>query len=122
MIRKCLFPAAGYGPRVLPASKAMPADPGQAVDPVQYQGGHAGRYEEPRHCGCSILTSDIFDILRRTPPGKNGKLQLTDAPQTQARENRALAYKFAGRGFDCGSVTSFVDVTNYFFRQRLGDE
>ena len=26
MIKKCLFPAAGYGTRFLPATKAMPKD------------------------------------------------------------------------------------------------
>jgi UTP--glucose-1-phosphate uridylyltransferase len=72
--------------------------------------------------GRYILTSDIFDILRRTPLGKNGELQLTDALQTQARENMVLAYKFDGRRFDCGSVTGFVEATNYFFRQRTNED
>ncbi len=67
--------------------------------------------------GRYILTPDIFDILRRTPPGKNGELQITDALQTQARENMVLAYKFDGRRFDCGSVAGFVEATNYFFTQ-----
>ena len=31
--------------------------------------------------GRYILTPDIFDILRSTPPGKNGEVQLTDALQ-----------------------------------------
>jgi len=65
--------------------------------------------------GRYILTPDIFDILRRTPPGKNGELQITDALQTQARENMVLAYKFDGRRFDCGSVAGFVEATNYFY-------
>ena len=68
--------------------------------------------------GRYVLTPDIFDILRRTEPGKNGELQITDALQTQARENMVLAYRFKGRRFDCGSVDGFVDATNYFYRQR----
>jgi UTP--glucose-1-phosphate uridylyltransferase len=30
--------------------------------------------------GRYILTPDIFNILRNTKPGKNGEIQLTDAP------------------------------------------
>ncbi len=71
--------------------------------------------------GRYVLTPDIFDILRRTEPGKNGELQITDALQTQARENMVLAYRFKGRRFDCGSVDGFVDATNYFYRQRCAD-
>ncbi len=72
--------------------------------------------------GRYILTPDIFDILRRTPPGKNGELQITDALQTQARENMVLAYKFDGRRFDCGSIAGFVDATNYFYSLRTNGD
>jgi UTP--glucose-1-phosphate uridylyltransferase len=65
--------------------------------------------------GRYILTPDIFDILRNTPPGRNGELQLTDALQTQAKNGNVIAYRFAGRRFDCGSVEGFVAATNYFF-------
>ena len=68
--------------------------------------------------GRYILTPDIFDVLRRTPPGKNGELQITDALQTQANEGMVLAYRFAGRRFDCGSFEGFVEATNYFYEQR----
>ena len=68
--------------------------------------------------GRYILTPDIFDILRRTPPGKNGELQITDALQKQAQENMVLAYRFRGRRFDCGSVDGFVAATNHFYQQR----
>jgi UTP--glucose-1-phosphate uridylyltransferase len=65
--------------------------------------------------GRYILTPGIFDIIRRTPPGKNGELQITDALQVQAQENMVLAYRFKGRRFDCGSLEGFVDATNYFY-------
>lgn len=66
--------------------------------------------------GRYILTPEIFDIIRRTPPGKNGELQITDSLQIQAQENMVLAYRFQGRRFDCGSVDGFVDATNYFYQ------
>ena len=67
--------------------------------------------------GRYILTPDIFDILRKTPPGKNNELQLTDALLQQANEGRVLAYTFAGQRFDCGSVDGFVEATNYVHHQ-----
>jgi UTP--glucose-1-phosphate uridylyltransferase len=66
--------------------------------------------------GRYILTPDIFDILKRTPPGKNGELQITDALQKQAQEGMVIAYKFKGKRFDCGSVDGFVEATNYFYQ------
>jgi UTP--glucose-1-phosphate uridylyltransferase len=65
--------------------------------------------------GRYILTPDIFDILRETPPGKGGELQITDALQIQAERNMVLAVKFKGRRFDCGSIDGFVEATNYFY-------
>ncbi len=66
--------------------------------------------------GRYILTPDIFDILRSTPPGRNGELQITDALLTQAREGRVLAYRFQGQRFDCGTVEGFVAATNHNYR------
>lgn len=66
--------------------------------------------------GRYILTPDIFDILRDTPPGKGGEIQLTDALLTQAKNGCVMAYKFQGKRFDCGSVDGFVDATNYVYK------
>jgi UTP--glucose-1-phosphate uridylyltransferase len=68
--------------------------------------------------GRYILTPDIFDILEDTPVGKNGELQITDALLRQAKTGCVIAYKFAGRRFDCGSVAGFVAATNYFYEQK----
>ncbi len=65
--------------------------------------------------GRYILTPDIFDILKSTPAGKNGELQITDALKTQAKEGKVIAYKFKGKRFDCGSVEGFVEATNAFY-------
>jgi len=65
--------------------------------------------------GRYILTPDIFDIIRATPAGANGEVQLTDALQTQAQQGCVMAYKFKGRRFDCGSVPGFVEATNFVY-------
>ena len=67
--------------------------------------------------GRYILTPDIFDVIRNTPPGRNGEIQITDALQIQAERNMVLAYRFKGRRFDCGSVGGFVEATNYFYER-----
>ncbi len=68
--------------------------------------------------GRYILTPDIFDILRETPPGANGEVQLTDALQTQAQQGCVMAYQFKGRRFDCGSVPGFVEATNFVYENH----
>lgn len=68
--------------------------------------------------GRYILTPDIFEVLRNTPPGKNGEVQLTDALQTLAANGKVLAYRFQGRRFDCGSIDGFVEATNFFYARR----
>jgi UTP--glucose-1-phosphate uridylyltransferase len=65
--------------------------------------------------GRYILTPDIFEKIRETPPGANGEVQITDAILRQAQEGCVIAYKFKGRRFDCGSVDGFVEATNYCY-------
>ena len=65
--------------------------------------------------GRYILTPDIFDIIRNTPAGKGGEIQITDALLAQAKEGNVIAYKFKGTRFDCGSVDGFVKATNHFY-------
>ena len=65
--------------------------------------------------GRYILTPDIFDIIRETPPGASGEIQITDALQRQAESGCVMAYKFAGTRFDCGSVPGFVAATNHVY-------
>ena len=70
--------------------------------------------------GRYILTPDIFDIIRNTPPGRNGEVQLTDALQVQASQRRVLAYQFQGQRFDCGSVPGFVEATQHVYEHYYG--
>jgi UTP--glucose-1-phosphate uridylyltransferase len=65
--------------------------------------------------GRYILTPDIFKVIEKTEPGKNGELQITDALCEQAKSGMVIAYKFKGKRFDCGSVDGFVEATNYFY-------
>ena len=44
--------------------------------------------------GRYILTPDIFEILKKTKPGKNCEIQITDALRILALEGKVIAYKF----------------------------
>jgi UTP--glucose-1-phosphate uridylyltransferase len=65
--------------------------------------------------GRYILTPDIFDIIKDTPPGKGGEIQITDALMKQAQNGCVLAYKFKGQRFDCGGAEGYIDATNFCF-------
>lgn len=66
--------------------------------------------------GRYILTPDIFEILRNTPPGRNGEIQITDALRVQAQRGCVMAYQFEGQRFDCGSIEGYVEATNYCYK------
>ncbi len=67
--------------------------------------------------GRYILTPEIFEIIKRTKPGKNGEIQITDALMTLAKDGMVLAYKFKGLRFDCGSVDGYVEATTYLYNK-----
>ena len=66
--------------------------------------------------GRYILTPDIFEILKTTPAGAKGEIQITDALLEQAKQGKVIAYKFQGERFDCGSVDGYVEATNHFYK------
>ena len=67
--------------------------------------------------GRYILTPDIFNILKKIKPDKNGEIQITDALRVQAKKGQVLAYKFKGQRFDCGSIKGYLKATNYFAKK-----
>ena len=64
--------------------------------------------------GRYILTPDIFKILQNIKPDKNREIQITDALKVQANIGKVIGYKFKGNRFDCGSISGFIEATNYF--------
>ncbi|WP_048147293.1 UTP--glucose-1-phosphate uridylyltransferase GalU [Pyrococcus abyssi] len=58
--------------------------------------------------GRYILIPEIFDILRETPPGRDGEIQLTDALQILLNKNEILAKRIEGERYDIGSKFGFV--------------
>lgn len=68
--------------------------------------------------GRYVLSSNIFDILRRTPPGKGGEIQLTDGLKILAEQEKLLAYEFEGTRYDTGDRIGYIDATIAFALKR----
>jgi UTP--glucose-1-phosphate uridylyltransferase len=64
--------------------------------------GVVGRY---------VLSPEIFRLLRDTPRGVGGEIQLTDAIAALLDESPVLACAFEGRRYDCGSPGGFLEAT-----------
>lgn len=61
--------------------------------------------------GRYVLGPEIFSILEKTPPGKGGEIQLTDALVELARQTKVYGYEFSGDRYDIGDKVGFVRAT-----------
>ncbi len=61
--------------------------------------------------GRYVLSSRVFHHLRTMPPGAGGEIQLTDGIARLLTEERVLAYRFAGRRYDCGRKLGYLEAT-----------
>ncbi len=61
--------------------------------------------------GRYILTPEIFDALRDTPPGRGGEIQLTDAINLLAQEQAVYAYVFENGRWDVGNKLDYLKAT-----------
>ena len=74
--------------------------------------------------GRYVLTPEIFDAIRGTPPGAGGEIQLTDALASLAREQAVYAYRFDGTRYDIGKKLDYLRamVELAVSREDLGPE
>jgi UTP--glucose-1-phosphate uridylyltransferase len=68
--------------------------------------------------GRYIITPAIFDILKHTPPGAGGEIQLTDALVELARREDVYALDFQGMRYDVGQKLGFLRATVDFALMR----
>jgi UTP--glucose-1-phosphate uridylyltransferase len=61
--------------------------------------------------GRYILQPSIFDKLAALSAGTGGEIQLTDGIETLTKEERVLAYRYAGCRYDCGSKLGYLQAT-----------
>ena len=49
--------------------------------------------------------------LAALQPGSGGEIQLTDGIAALLHDERVMAYRFAGRRYDCGSKIGYLQAT-----------
>lgn len=67
--------------------------------------------------GRYVLTPEVFEYLEKAAPDRNGEIQLTDAVNALARQNRLLAVKVRGQRFDVGDWVDYLTANIYFALQ-----
>jgi UTP--glucose-1-phosphate uridylyltransferase len=76
--------------------------------------------------GRYVCDPAIFDVLRETPPGRGGEIQLTDALRTLAMDDRSAARDgggvhgvlFRGRRYDTGNKLDYLRTQIQFACDR----
>ncbi|MDL4815503.1 UTP--glucose-1-phosphate uridylyltransferase GalU [Actinomadura opuntiae] len=73
--------------------------------------------------GRYVCDPAVFDVLEKTPPGRGGEIQLTDALRTladTAPENGGGVYgvKFRGRRYDTGNKLEYLRTVVQFAAER----
>ncbi len=68
--------------------------------------------------GRYILPPEIFPILERTPPGRGGEIQLTDALQELTRRQPLYGYEFLGERYDAGDKVGYLQANIAFALKR----
>lgn len=87
--------------------RAMVEKPEPAVAPSNF--AIVGRY---------VLPARIFDVLRSTPRGRGGEIQLTDAIAVLAAEGGVIGQVFEGQRFDTGDLLGLLRASLHFSAKR----
>jgi UTP--glucose-1-phosphate uridylyltransferase len=74
--------------------------------------------------GRYVCDPEVFDVLRRTPPGRGGEIQLTDALKVLAQRGEVRGVLFHGRRYDTGNKLDYLRTLVHFAceRQDLASE
>ncbi|MEK6624584.1 MAG: UTP--glucose-1-phosphate uridylyltransferase, partial [Bdellovibrionota bacterium] len=83
--------------------KEMVEKPSPAKTPTTW--ATPGRY---------ILSSDIFDYLKKIKRGAGGEYQLTDAINLMCNSRPVYAHFFTGKRYDTGNIFGYLDATVNF--------
>lgn len=65
-----------------------------------------------------VLSPRIFDHLEKTPKGKGGELQLTDAMASLMKEEALYGLRYDGQRHDIGNKLDFIKANLHFGLQR----
>jgi UTP--glucose-1-phosphate uridylyltransferase len=65
-----------------------------------------------------VCDPELFDILRETPPGRGGEIQLTDALKVLSHKGELRGVLFNGRRFDTGNKLDYLRTMVMFAAER----
>jgi len=82
----------------------------QVTDMIEKPAPHE-RFSNFAILGRYVLSASIFPILENTPPGRGGEIQLTDGLRKLCQIEPMVAKDFAGRRYDTGNLTGFLEAT-----------
>jgi UTP--glucose-1-phosphate uridylyltransferase len=68
--------------------------------------------------GRYIIQPEIFPILSKTPPGRGGEIQLTDALKELLSSQSIIGYELQGKRYDIGDKLGFLAATVEFALAR----
>jgi UTP--glucose-1-phosphate uridylyltransferase len=68
--------------------------------------------------GRYVLTPDIFAILEKTPAGKNGEIQITDAIEKQVKAGGCYGVHFKGDWYDTGTPLGLLTTSIAYALKR----
>ncbi|MEM2618956.1 MAG: sugar phosphate nucleotidyltransferase [Candidatus Hadarchaeales archaeon] len=70
-------------------------------------------------CGAYVLEPEIFDFIARTPPGKRGEIEITDALQLAIEEGESiLGWELKGKYMDVGKWETALQVEKEMFEKH----
>ncbi|HXK72212.1 MAG TPA: UTP--glucose-1-phosphate uridylyltransferase GalU [Clostridia bacterium] len=69
--------------------------------------------------GRYILSPEIFDVLEKQKPGKNGEIQLTDALRSLLEIQDIYSYEFEGIRYDLGDKLGFLEANIEYALRRM---
>ncbi|ODB36829.1 UTP--glucose-1-phosphate uridylyltransferase [Pseudoalteromonas sp. BMB] len=74
--------------------------------------------------GRYVLSKNIWPLLRKTPVGAGGEIQLTDAIDMLMEQETVEAFHMSGRSHDCGDKLGYLKaIVEYAIRdEQLGEE
>ena len=68
--------------------------------------------------GRYVCDPEVFGVLRETPPGRGGEIQLTDALKVLAAKGELRGVLFSGRRFDTGNKLDYLRTMVMFAAER----
>ena len=97
-VKKVIIPVAGLGTRMLPATFEG-RDHYASVEEAPSDLAVVGRY---------VFSSNLWPLLKITPPGAGDEIQLTDAMAMLLEQEQVNAYYMKGKSHDCGNKVGYV--------------